>query len=668
MDAHPTVRSGPGLRLLQISLLVLFALSLGTECRATRGVLNYPKVAVMAGKVGEMTSQQMDSVSWFDVIVMQESPWIVSQIRQRNPDATLLFPWMPQNIVSWSEGETFWYPDTTWSITRLAQFYALKNDWFLRDTSGQRISEWSGYAANWTRYCKRGVYGTSRGLTYPEWLIQVALPQIVHSSWAGGSWGSSSTAYQGLFFEVLADCVGSYGWERYKDADPDGDGLPEGVYRVCSQGGDQDSLSILYREQNELFHAGLWDAVGTDLILVLNTPNPFISPDWWTDMTGIKLESWLTSPPHPPWQDWSDWFYGQRDYSGQTLWGPGYLWAEWNVQHRDIDPLEGWDMSFLQVMLRSNWSEEEQQRRKRFGLGTTLLGDGYFMYTRYQREPRWEPEFDYDLGVPLGPFTRETYPGGSSFADTLYVRTFSRGFVEVNPKPFELHDVSPEDASIQLWREVSDLSVTPTGLNALQVRFTAPDDDPNPVDAFELRYATFPLNAENFDSGTPVEQLLTGVPGALVSKLLIGLDPRLVYWVAVKNIVHERRAPGISNVDSMRILDDDGPPGPSEVGDAPAGAEALRIDPNPTLGPVQFRLRQARSERPFVEIVDPAGRVVARCALSPTSAGTPEQEGVEFQATWDGRDAHGRLLPTGVYWARYHGGSEPLSRRFVIAR
>ena len=52
---------------------------------------------------------------------IRDRPSVVDAMRERNPDQELLFLWLPQNFVSWSEDETFWYPDTTWSLTRLAQ-------------------------------------------------------------------------------------------------------------------------------------------------------------------------------------------------------------------------------------------------------------------------------------------------------------------------------------------------------------------------------------------------------------------------------------------------------------------------------------------------------------------------------------------------------------------
>ena len=235
---------------------------------------------------------QLDSLSWYDRVVFPEPPDVVQKMRDRNPDQELLFLWLPQNFPSRDEEDTFWHADTTWSLIRLAQYYAIQNDWYLYDTSGQRIEEWGGFAANWTRYCPEGTYGTSVGLTYPEWLIQVAMPQIMdggpNTDWE--AWGPQSSAYQGFLFEIFADCVGSFAGDIYAEADPDRDGMAEGAPNSCATGGDQDSLSILFREVNDWFGPQMYEEYD-HLRFVHNGANKFVNPEWETQADGFKIES-----------------------------------------------------------------------------------------------------------------------------------------------------------------------------------------------------------------------------------------------------------------------------------------------------------------------------------------------------------------------------------------
>ena len=81
----------------------------------------------------------------------------------------------------------------------------------------------------------------------------------------------------------------------------------------------------------------------------------------------------------------------------------------------------------------------------RFGLATTLMGDGYYsfdLHTRWRGQYWWYPEFDAPLGYPTGPCERN--------ADGTWHRQFDGGLVVVNPTDW--------DASVeldQLHRDVS---------------------------------------------------------------------------------------------------------------------------------------------------------------------------------------------------------------------
>ncbi|MHC4717686.1 MAG: putative glycoside hydrolase, partial [Planctomycetota bacterium] len=72
-------------------------------------------------------------------------------------------------------------------------------------------------------------------------------------------------------------------------------------------------------------------------------------------------------------------------------------------------------------------------RRMRFGLATTLMGDGYYAYdlhTRWRGQHWWYPEYDAPLGYPTGP-SRE-------FADGTWRRSFDGGMAVINPTCLDL--------------------------------------------------------------------------------------------------------------------------------------------------------------------------------------------------------------------------------------
>jgi len=85
------------------------------------------------------------------------------------------------------------------------------------------------------------------------------------------------------------------------------------------------------------------------------------------------------------------------------------------------------------------------QQRMRFGLTTTLMGDGYFAYdlhTRWRGQHWWYAEYDAPLGYPRA--AAREYPDGT------WRRPFDGGLVVVNPTtvPVELQTEAPaRDAS-----------------------------------------------------------------------------------------------------------------------------------------------------------------------------------------------------------------------------
>lgn len=69
-----------------------------------------------------------------------------------------------------------------------------------------------------------------------------------------------------------------------------------------------------------------------------------------------------------------------------------------------------------------------EQQRMRFGLCTTLMGDGYHafdLHTRWRGQDWWFPEYDTPLGQPRGAATRRP--------DGAWERRFTGGHVVVNP-------------------------------------------------------------------------------------------------------------------------------------------------------------------------------------------------------------------------------------------
>ncbi len=634
--AHPARLARPARSavLLPGLILALLAILAPAAPASKGGPPSYPKIATYGSAFNRFTPGQWDTLSWFDLVVCRASPYRVAQIRERNPDQRLFFLTMPQNIVSWEEDQTWWYPDTSYSLHRLVQFYVEQNDWYLRDIWGQRISEWDGWAANWTPYCPEGNYGTSKGLTYAEWYASVAMPQIMGGSQKWEPWGWGSSAFDGVAWEVMADCPASGLPDPYMYADPDGDGVAEGIYSSCYDGGDEDPLSLLMHESNEDFYARLQQWVPADLILNKNRGGKHTHPSWAYELNGLKLEDWNPSRTRAV-NSWWSWMYGRRHEDGEFI-GDGYAFAEQSMYRTGIDELDGWDMTWIMVWTRGvEWEPARAERMRRWGMGTSMLGDGYFVFCVDQGTPDWFDIFDWDFGQALEDYQRELV--GS---DTLYVRRFEQGFVEVNPYyPQSLSGVPPEDARFAFWLDVDDLEVVGIAHDQVTLRWRVPQGEINGVDATEIRWAIWPITAENWELAQPAAAgLVSGTGGSQVECIVAGLEPETDYYFAAKNRIYGRWQPGVSNLAAATTAA--APPG-SEPDETPPAA-VLDLG-SPDQGPGWIDLTwsapgddgdEGAAERYLLryrlgaEIVDEgawlAADSVAAGLPAPATAGTPQ--------------------------------------------
>jgi hypothetical protein len=528
-------------RTLFLYALFLVAPSIGLA----RAPGEYPKLIAYSHGMNGLPAAVRDTIARYDVVVCPDRPEIIADLRSRNPGQRYLWEIQPQYVVPPdSSANPWWMPDTLWSLTRLCQYYAWKNNWYLRDTDGVPLTDGISWYINWTQYCPVGTFGSAKGLRASQWIASVAMPEIAlsHRYWDTWSW-DSHTAYNGIMFEILADCLGSYGnLGALSRADPNRDGIPEGVSHTCSMGGDSDPLSVLFRAENEDFYARLSEALPVDFVFTINENSSKVGPWWRTKMNGMKFENWMNDDSS--WVDWWDWFYGMTPpwLPGEN-WGAGYAWTETAFDKAVPDSMKGWDLSYVQAIWNNGKSQEQNRQHMRYGLGTTLLGDGYFAFGRDERYPLWPPEFDWNFGTPIGDYSSELHQGQS-----LYVRKFTRGMVEVNPNAGILNGVPPADSRFTFWLPVQDLHCDPLGPHSIRATFTAPHGDHNDADSYEIRYATFQITNENWDSASQYSGNPIIVPPLTpVTATLEGLDSGTSYSVAIRTHTGGRPEPYLSN-------------------------------------------------------------------------------------------------------------------------
>lgn len=94
---------------------------------------------------------------------------------------------------------------------------------------------------------------------------------------------------------------------------------------------------------------------------------------------------------------------------------------------------------------------------------------------------------------------------------------------------------------------------------------------------------------------------------------------------------------------------------------AVATGPGIRVIPNPARGEATIRFTTGRPSAVTLDIHDAAGRLVRRLAEGRATDGASE-------CAWDGRDAAGRPVGSGVYFVRLQADGRPGAARLVIAR
>jgi len=87
----------------------------------------------------------------------------------------------------------------------------------------------------------------------------------------------------------------------------------------------------------------------------------------------------------------------------------------------------------------------------------------------------------------------------------------------------------------------------------------------------------------------------------------------------------------------------------------------LSLWPNPVRDECVIAFRASNSEQVQLDVLSVEGRVVKRLIRGPCTSGWK-------QLRWNGRDEHGRMVPSGIYVARLEAGDESRSRSIIVSR
>jgi N-acetylneuraminic acid mutarotase/sugar lactone lactonase YvrE len=167
-----------------------------------------------------------------------------------------------------------------------------------------------------------------------------------------------------------------------------------------------------------------------------------------------------------------------------------------------------------------------------------------------------------------------TYSGGSTIGGVLDLTGQSVGLWDVVvtnpnrlsarlPNAFTIHGSAPPSA-------VTDLALSSIGLSTVTLQWTAPASPSGALAAYEIRYASFPLDSGNFASGTPVTGPAPAPAGTSQSASIGGLDGVTAFYAALKSRDVYGNISALSNVASWVR-------GTAAVGDQPEFTFAANV-------------------------------------------------------------------------------------------
>ena len=278
--------------------------------------------------------------------------------------------------------------------------------WLLQ-TDGQPIAGWPGtYMLN---MAAPGVI---------EWLAHQSVPAV------------QKIGYDGVFIDCMGPHFDSWACEIAT-------GKPYTVdFNADGEDDDRDKLREVWTAAKTALARRTRELIGSEAIFMANQAGP----STFDQLNGIYLEDYIDAVL-------------DRGMSWENVLEKYLHWTK-TPRRPNVTVLgcsSGVEPPFQAFKLSAQERAEYLERgkthhqRMRFGLATTLMGDGFYsfdLHTRWRGQYWWYPEFDAPLGYPTGPCERD--------AVGTWRRQFDGGLAVVNPTQW--------DASIQfdgLHRDVS---------------------------------------------------------------------------------------------------------------------------------------------------------------------------------------------------------------------
>jgi hypothetical protein len=243
------------------------------------------------------------------------------------------------------------------------------------------------------------------------------------------------------------------------------------------------------------------------------------------------------------------------------------------------------------------------------------------------------------------------------------------------PQQIQVHFYSENCPALRCWNDREfcvgtswsryEISFASTGTASAGLNLFVHEPGTVWLDDVSLRTGDTTLYRRDFDNGVALLNY-TNVPQTV--------DLGGTFWrLRIEGHPVFDGAPVVSEMvppsDARIVMRDSVPPLPpdtsttSDVAPPPGARNALWQNvPNPFNPTTEVRFSLAREERATLAVYDVAGRRVRRLFEGRVAPGTVQR------ALWDGRDAQGRPLPSGIYLLRLDSPSWRESRKMVLLR
>ena len=302
-----------------------------------------------------------------DMEVQENSPEQLRLIRRLNPDITILAYITSQNLFeSWVNSNE--------SVLRKKLNAGISDSWWLRNTSGERLSDWpNAYVLNITNYSPQ-----ANGQRYNDYLPKFVISNLKNS----GYW-------DGVFFDNVWDGAA---WFNGGNVSLRDNGYKSSAYELNTAW--VNGMAKIFTETQKTWPEAVILGNGS-----------------WHSQYQKLLDGWMVEDFPTPWVSGGDWSAVMKNYLNFSSNGQQY-----NV-------------------LNAAAGEANNYQKFRYGLSNALMGNAYYSFDYGPLDHGrlwWYDEYEIDLGAPQNTPYNLLDRQNKTIKPGLWRRDFSSGVAILN--------------------------------------------------------------------------------------------------------------------------------------------------------------------------------------------------------------------------------------------